>query len=208
VSNARRGAIVILDPGDYFRTVVSGAVAAQKKKVSEDAQSYLSRLLLSFLKTESLYGEGEGGPSIPTLAEQLAWALEEESAEGRRVRFRRMGDLSLYLAGFFSNSLSRKLVDVDYYIGMGGAAYEQVARIEEKQAQLFLELSQKFPLFVDLLAQISDEAGFNPENDRDLLRTYDLWVKTGSERLAKQLVKAGIQTAGRPGGKASGGEDS
>mgnify|MGYP002137355912 CR=1 FL=1 len=62
------------------------------------------------------------------------------------ARMRAMGDFSLYIAGFFSDSLKRKLVDVDYYIGMGGAAYENAARLEDKKhrAQVLLELSKKY----------------------------------------------------------------
>lgn len=173
---------------------MSGAVATLRHEVSEHAQSYLVQLLGHYINMDNFYPVDSTGRPADTLTQQLAVALEEESAEMRARRLRQMGDFSLYIAGFFTDSLKRKLVDVDYYIGMGGAAYENVARLEEKKprAQLFLELSRKFPVFVDILGQISEETGFNPGSDRDLLRIYDLWAKTGSDRLAKQLAKAGI----------------
>jgi hypothetical protein len=163
-----------------------------------------------FINTENLYPVDSEGKPAETLTQQLAIALEEEKAEQRAFRLRQLGDHSLYVAGFFSDSLSRKLVDVDYYIGMGGAAYENVARLEDKKAKidLFLELASKFSRFVDILSQISEETGFRADNHQDLLRVYDLWLKTGSKKFANQLVKAGINPTPPAIKKKTGSEDS
>ncbi|MGZ3651691.1 MAG: hypothetical protein ACXVB9_12475 [Bdellovibrionota bacterium] len=189
--------IIFVNPNEYFQGAVSGAVANLRLQVSEHAQHYLVQLLGHFITTENLVPTDASGNPADTLTQQLALALEQAKAEQRAQRLRKLGDYSLYIAGFFSDSLSRKLVDVDYYIGMGCAAYENVAALEEKKnrAELFLELARKFPKFVEILAQISEETGFNPESHRDLLRVYDLWVKTGSKKFANQLVKAGINPA-------------
>ncbi|MGZ3693866.1 MAG: hypothetical protein ACXWQO_06670 [Bdellovibrionota bacterium] len=185
--------IIFVSPGEYFHGAVSGAVASLKVEVSDHAKLYIAQLLGQFISIDQFYPKDSEGNPADTLTEQLKNALAEEEARARALRLKQLGDFSLYIAGFFTDSLSRKLVDVDYYIGMGGAAYENAARLEKKaKAELFLELSRKFPQFVEILAQISEETGFNPENHRDLLRVYDLWAKTGSERLAKQLAKAGI----------------
>lgn len=189
--------IIFVNPNEYFQGAVSGAVASLRLKVSEHAQHYLVQLLGKFISTENFVPTDEKGEPAETLTAQLAIAMDEERAAQRAVRLRQLGDYSLYVAGFFSDSLSRKLVDVDYYIGMGGVAYENVARLEERKtrAELFLELARKFPVFVEILSQISEETGFNLESHRDLLRIYDLWVKTGSKKFANQLVKAGINPA-------------
>ncbi|RYZ99089.1 MAG: hypothetical protein EOP11_19875 [Proteobacteria bacterium] len=156
-----------------------------------------------FITTENFYPTDANGRPAETLAHQLGLALEEERAELRAQRMRQLGDFSLYVAGFFTDSLSRKLVDVDYYIGMGGAAYATAAELDEKRARAGVlgELSRDFPKCVEILSQISEEAGFQPANHQDLLRTYDLWAKTGSERLAKRLARAGIMpvNAKKPG---------
>lgn len=188
------GRILVLNSTEYFHGVVSGAVSALRLEVSEHAQHYLVQLLGHFIHSENLYPTDAEGKPLETLTHQLATALEEEKVEERANRLRKMGDYSLYVAGFFSDSLNRKLVDVDYYIGMGEAAYENVARLEDKRpkADLFYELAKKFPRFVDVLSQISEESGFNPNSHQDLLRVYDQWLKTGSKKFANQLVKAGI----------------
>ena len=128
------------------------------------------------------------------LALQLAAALEENNHEQRVSRLRNLGDTSLYVAGLFSDSLQNKLVDVDYYIEMGCTAYDQVAELEYKKtiAEVFAELSEKFPRFVEVFSEISVEVFHKPIDNKSLLRLYDLWTKTGSETLAKKLASAGI----------------
>jgi hypothetical protein len=205
---AKQGSIIFVNPSEYFQGAVSGAVANLKLQVSEHAQHYLVQLLAHFIAAENLIPTGADGKPADTLTQQLALALEQEQADQRAVRLKQLGDYSLYVAGFFSDSLNRKLVDVDYYIGMGGAAYENVAHLQEKKArsELFLELARKFPKFVEVLSQISEETGFNPGSHRDLLRVYELWLKTGSKKFANQLVKAGINPAAPM--KKTGSEDS
>ena len=195
--NAVKASIICVNPTEYFHGALSGALQTLNIKASEHAQLYLVNMLMNFISMERLYPVGQSGERSETLTSQLASALEEESAEARRERLRQLGDFSLYIAGFFSNSFSRKLVDVDYYIGMGGSAYSNVASMVEHKIKmnLFSELADKFPLFVDAFAQISEESSFKQENSQALLRMYDLWTKTGSNRLAKQLAKAGIVPA-------------
>ena len=55
---------------------------------------------------------------------------------------------------------------------------------------VFDELSSKFKEFVDALAEVGEDANFN--NDADLLRSYELWLRTGSRRAEKQLRKKGL----------------
>ena len=51
----------------------------------------------------------EIGDLDPQVQPKLLKVLEEK-------RFRRLGDVALFVAGFFTESLSRSLVDVDYYV--------------------------------------------------------------------------------------------
>jgi hypothetical protein len=104
--------------------------------------------------------------------------------------------VALFISGLFSNSLNRKLVDVDYYIAMGGGAYGQLSSSltrtahETALARVFDELSAKFQELVDALAEVGEDANFS--NDSDLLRSYELWVRTGSTRAEQQLRRRGI----------------
>jgi hypothetical protein len=76
---------------------------------------------------------------------------------------------------------------------MGGVAYQNVAaRAEDQQMRvLYQELADRFSSWVDVLAEVSDQA-FSHRTEKDLLRLYDQWLRTGSERAARALQEAGI----------------
>ena len=61
------------------------------------------------------------------LALRLLEAIEAAPRE-RRTQLREIGDTSLFISGFWADSLADKLVDVDYYIDLGGTAYGELAR--------------------------------------------------------------------------------
>ena len=57
----------------------------------------------------------------------LSDALEAPTAQERERGLQRLGDVSLFMAGFFAHSFARKLIDIDYHIAMGGRAYGTLA---------------------------------------------------------------------------------
>src|SRR5207302_10646421 len=141
--------------------------------------------------TEALYLEAEDGTwQQKPLAFLLKEALEEAGPARLRL-LRRLGDTSLFVSGFFPDSLARRssLVDVDYYIAMGGRAYDALAR-QALERSLWTDLSSRFRLLVDLLNEVSERT--LASTNLGLVRRYERWLKTGSERLASLLVKQGV----------------
>ena len=124
-------------------------------------------------------------------------AVEATSAEARNAALRRLGDVALFISGVFGDSLKGRLVDVDYYIAMGGSAYGSLSDGVRGSTQgrtlaaIFDELAEKFVSFVDVLGEVSDNTHL--AGDTDLLRCYDLWAKTGSRRAASKLRRHGIE---------------
>jgi hypothetical protein len=121
---------------------------------------------------------------------RLLHALE---AGGMRQRhsLKEIGDASLFVSGFFSDSLRRRLVDVDYYASIGGTAYNALSRDEaDTFSPVFAELAQKFMGFVDVLSEVSERASCT--SNADLLRLYERWLKTGSRRSGQLLAERGV----------------
>ncbi len=176
---------------DFFRDLLSRAIENQRASVQPFTELYLVNLLHEFLASEALYVQTEDGTwQQKPLAFLLKEALEE--AGPSRVRLlKRLGDTSLFISGFFPDSLARRssLVDVDYYIAMGGRAYDAVAR-HALERSLWAELSDKFRLLVDILNEVSERTMASSE--AGLLRLYERWLKTGSDRLANALVRQGL----------------
>ncbi len=189
----KKGITLVAQPQDYFRELVTETLDRQHVSIQPETEFYLVNLLNQFMTTDRLYArDGEGAMREEPLALMLKEAIEQPAVQAQSLMFRQVGDVSLYVAGFFQDSLARKLVDVDYYIDMGGTAYQQVATrtTEDTLRALYGELSEKFGRFVEVLAEISDKTSVRTE--KDLLRLYELWMRTGSERAAKALQEAGI----------------
>lgn len=181
----------------YFYELVHGAVKNQNISIQAETEFYVVKLLSRFIFSESLYSKNSSGNlQDQPIALLFKEALEAESAPAQKALFQNIGDISLYKAGFFQESLNRAKIDVDYYIGLGGAAYLNASKMtDEKHFQnLFTELSDKFDRFVNILFEVSENTSISStKTETDLFRMYDLWSKTGSERAARVLKKSGIK---------------
>ena len=181
---------------DYFRRSVEDVIDNRGVDMDPHAAHYVVNLLTSFSRTEALYEDDGESYGLRPLALMLADAANASSVEERSQSLQRIGDVSLFVSGFFSNSLARTAVDIDYYINMGGNAYALLS--EEVRgtfrgnafAPIYQELSEKFLVLIDILNEVRDSKRI--DSDVDLLRTYQLWQKTGSRRCEKLLRKQGV----------------
>lgn len=181
---------------DYFRTSIEDVLVRQGVDVDPHAAHYVVNLLTLYARSDELYEDHGECYGLKPLALMLADAAEAESAEQRTYILQRIGDIALFIAGFFADSLATKAVDLDYYIHMGGNAYGSLS--EEVRgtfrgsafAPVYRELAIKFQVLVDVLNEIS--AGPRDGSDIDVMRTYEVWLKTGSRRAERLLKEQGI----------------
>jgi hypothetical protein len=181
---------------EFFKDSVATAMAKQGVAADDHTAYYVVNLLTLFARHETLYERGKPGPGLQPIATLLAAAAECPDRETRNAMLRRIGDTSLFVAGFLGDGFARKLVDVDYYIGMGGAAYGRLhdnvrgTREGRMFGTVFAELAAKFGDFVDVLAEIRDSG---KGAAIDVLRLYELWLKTRSKRAARLLRERGLE---------------
>lgn len=182
---------VATDVREFFRETVDLVRSRQRLDVRPETEIYLVNLLVDFSSTEQLYAKDGGRVSGEPLAFMLLRAIEAPPPERAR-QLRRMGDTALYVSGFFSDSLQRQLVDVDYYASMGGRAYDALGEMNRggQLGQVFGELAAKFLRVVELLAEISERALCT--SNAGILRLYERYVRTGSERLRRLLEDRGV----------------
>jgi hypothetical protein len=164
--------------------------------VDDHTEHYVVNILTMFARSEELYDVTPEGVRLKPLAHMLADASEASSPQQRDEALRRLGDVSLFVAGFFAQSFARKLIDIDYHIAMGGRAYGTLAdnlrgtMRGQAFAAVFLELAQKFQRLVDVLNDVAEMA--HTHTDRDILRLYEIWLKTGSPRAFAILQRLGV----------------
>ncbi len=129
------------------------------------------------------------------LATMFSLATQTRSPIQRNRAFQRIGDVALLVAGVFSGGLSRKLIDVDYFIVVGKAAYGRLSEHSRPPQQnlifrgIFEELSRKFLALVDVFADVAEQNRLGAPDDP--LRLYEIWARTGSPRNARKLKELG-----------------
>ena len=171
-------------PVEFFRDLVESALQHQHLSAREGTSFYLVNLLAGFV-----HGDRTTSSDEP-LGVRFVKALQEAGAR-QRAELRRVGDRSLFISGFFADSLSRSLVDVDYYIQLGEHAYGSLARQADGSfGDVFDELAGKFPAFVDVLGEVSERTAM--ASNADLLRLYEKWLRTRSRRSGDLLASRGI----------------
>jgi hypothetical protein len=187
---------------EFFRDALHDALVHQHVAVEDQTEHYVVNLLTLFSDADALFernaAERESRSRLKPLAMMLCEALEAPNHEARFRGLQRLGDVSLFIAGFFSAGFARKLVDIDYHIAMGGRAYGTLAdncgaSRGRSLRSVFAELATKFTPMVDALNEISESS--YTHTHKDCLRLYELWAKTGSERSRALLRKLGIEPA-------------
>lgn len=189
----KQDSAILLNPKDFFRTTVEEAFAERRLHGSPLAKEYICSLLLHYVQTSNLYDlEAEDGKrQRSTLAELYLNATSSET--GLRIDLlKKLGDVSLYVSGYFGESLQRKIVDVDYYANMGGAAYATLSSHirEESYRSIYADFATHFMDYVELLTLISKKT--RVQSDSNLLLLFDRYVSHGSEEAEKSLLQKGL----------------
>lgn len=183
---------------EFFRDQFRNVTSTQRVEVDDHTEHYVVNLLTGFAHSERLEPSPPKDRGPQALAQLLAAAFEADTAAERDLALQKLGDISLFMAGFFSRHFARRTVDIDYHIAMGGRAYSSLAQSLERGprhalAEVFAELAEKFQPLVDVLGEISDAA--HVYTQADILRLYEIWLKTGSTRARRLLQGLGIDAA-------------
>jgi hypothetical protein len=181
---------------DYFRQSIDTVIEQQGVTLDPHATHYVVNMMTLFSRSENFYEDDGEIYGIKPLALMLADAADAPSPEHRNHVLRRIGDVALFISGFFVDSLANKAVDIDYYIHMGENAYGSLS--EETRGtfrgnafgEIFRELACKFQILTDVLNEVRD--GPCPDSDLNVLRTYEIWLKTGSKRAERLLRAQGV----------------
>lgn len=182
---------LLVSPAEFFHSQVSEATGHLNLNLNQEVESYLVRLLLQFISNE----EAASGVRLldKTLFELYELAQTEQVMSRKVNILKDLGDLSLYISGFFQDSFNRKTFNIRYYIDMGSLAYQGASALTHtkgNQAKVFDHLGREFLKLVDVLAEIADLT--RRQTNRDILALYDRYLQTNSDRALRLLKEEGI----------------
>jgi hypothetical protein len=178
----------------FFWEKLGAALREHRVSPAAETEHYLVRLLTDYA-------------TRPVDEQPLAlklMAAESAAPAERRRQLREIGDTSLFVSGFWSDSFARRIVDVDYYIGLGGSAYGRLARVGDGWSRdpfgaVFEELAEKFKRFVQVLETLSSWVR-PPSTPQDMVRLYDKYRNTGSTWARNRLAAMGVFLPVSPAG--------
>jgi hypothetical protein len=180
----------------FFQPLVDQAVKTQHFEATEAAEFYLAGLLADYAKPARLDSDALDRPLTLLLDE----ALHADGYE-RFERLRSLGDGVLYTSGFFADHLSTRGVELRYVRTLGARAYDGAASMLRQTAgegtgapDVFRELADNFANFAEVVASVADvlQANSAQTSNRQMVRLYERWVKTGSAPLAVALAGKGL----------------
>ena len=155
---------------------------------TETAQFYVWNLLLN-----PNVAEVDRKRAILPLATTFSQAQSRGIGSQQSVKdFKLVGDTCLLVAGFWWNSLSRSLVDIDYFISLGRSAYDNVGRTDSELSEVLGELSGCFGEITNVLIEMSISLKTAKTSYSEIFRMYEVWTRTHNNELAKILVEYGI----------------
>jgi hypothetical protein len=195
-AQASKRVLPVANLREFFRDALHGALEKRQLAVEDQTEHYVVNLLTLFSRSEELYDATPDGARLKPLVVMLSEALEARSEGDRNRSLQRLGDVSLFIAGFFAQGFARKLIDIDYHIAMGGRAYGTLAETMSRGkgrvlGHVFAELSTNFQPMVDALNEVSESS--YSHSHKDILRLYEVWLKTGSRRCYEILKRLGVE---------------
>lgn len=185
----------------YFHERLSEVRQSQSFDATETSEFYVVNLLETFSQADQLYHTGEDGRREN---EALAMILHRAvfCAPGEQVNhYRRLGDVALFIAGFFAQSLKRGAVGLSYYIDMGQGAYSSLAdhvrgRDGKAFRELFQELADTFSGWVEVLRALSAEASLGAQlNSLPDVELFERWSRlkgAQADPLARTMLSRGL----------------
>ena len=192
--------ITVASLREYFRGSVGTVAKRQGVALEPHAEHYVVNLLTLFSRSEALFEDRGDYYGLAPLARMLADAAEAATADERSAQLQRLGDVALFVAGCWFDSLHEAAVDHEYYVRMGGSAYAALSDEMSSttrgalMAGVFAELAAKFQPLVDVLHEVCDTGGAS--SDTDLLKLYAYWQRTGSRQAYAELCAHNVRPIG------------
>ncbi|MBB5211704.1 hypothetical protein [Microbulbifer hydrolyticus] len=175
---------------DFFRERLQAGAEDLDPRPQEETLWYLGSLLARFGDSGQVFSFDEGELSIRPLALLYRDAVEVDSHYHRCLILRQLGDLALFMGALFPENYSRRGIGRDYFIGMGGGAYDYLGENARHNRRVFSELADRFARLLELVAAV---CGRGREMDAtDILQLFQRWRESGDPQLAAQLRSLGV----------------
>ena len=129
-----------------FREYISKELELISTSLPFNVKNYLIDLLCFYISSDRFFEKKAGqSKSYERALADLYKKSQAESQQSEKIYiFKKMGDFSLYISGFFREAVKRKIVHISYYEIMGKNAYNFVSYSYGSRPNVFKELALEF----------------------------------------------------------------
>ena len=177
----------LTDVRTFFVEHVTGAMRDLRVETRAETQGYLVNLLSGFAVS------GRARSLSEPLARLLQRATRAQGPE-RLARLRDLGDVALFICGFFPDSFDRRGLSRPYVVEMGGRAYLVIGKSAPPQSsepsEVFVELGGRFHDMARVLDEVRERTALC--TDGEIVRLYERWHSSGSPAIAERLQRRGV----------------
>ncbi len=178
----------------YFSKRLSRYARRFRPPPHEDTCWYLGSLLERFGRNEQLFTYQDGQMTLRPLALLYSDAIQANNSRERCLMLQQLGDMALILGALFPGRLTRHGIQQDYFIGMGGSAYDYLADNARANRHIFAELANTFTRMLEMVANACSRN--QHLTTEEVLALYQRWLSTSDPVIESQLRTLGIELTG------------
>jgi hypothetical protein len=144
--------------------------------VPQETIFYSSGVLEKYSLSDAYFSQSDGKIREKILGEMYLTAQHKGQEEQKRI-FREIGDTALFLCGFFSDAINKKLVDRSYYLNLGISAYQRMNYVEPRCLDIpsfYSILATSFETLTHLIATTSRKLHNNQNNIYELILSTEM----------------------------------
>ncbi len=103
--------------------------------------------------------------------------------------------MALFMGALFPQRYARRGIRRDYFVGMGGSAYDYLADNARRGREVFAELANAFTRMLEMVERVCTEDE-GEASDEDVLALYRRWLRDRDPATARRLRAQGIEVLG------------
>ena len=175
---------------EYFRNQLHHYANELRPRPQEDTLWYVGEMMVRFSRSDHFFDYYNGSLQNRPLALLYGDATAASSHQERCLILQRLGDMALFVGALFPERHARHGIKLDYFVGMGCAAYDYLAEQANKNRHIYRELTQQFVKMIELIAAAASRR--NKNSNEQLIQLYATWLETQDPQIAQQLKAKGI----------------
>ena len=178
----------------YFSRRLTRYARRFRSPPHEDTCLYLCNLLERFGRSEQLFSFEEGHMTLRPLALLYSDAIEADNSRERCLMLQQLGDMALFLGALFPERFTHRGILQDYFVGMGGAAYDYLADNSRTNRHVYAELANTFTRMLEMVANACSRR--HRLSTEEVLALYQRWLCNRDPLIENQLRVLGIELSG------------